>query len=193
MYCVLWDPQRSQPPSGLGTLPAFTRLAARPPLPIQRQDSNSSSELLRQLNYVRRTYISAVPHSHTRRLPHLLIQTATLSLQIGTSSIEPTNTHDTPRFIKPVRRYSPPHHTTSSSHQPNPLQHREQTHRPHLRRDMHVLSLPLPTPTPSFHTLTRPHWKTHLRLTISAIPLYFTVYMVFYLAQAFPTYMYSLS
>ena len=181
------NPRRSTTPRPRHTSSLHTP-SCKPPLPTQRQDSSSSSELLRQLNSISRTtYILTASRSHTRRLPCLLVRTVTLSLQINTSSVQPTNTHDAPRFIKPVRRYFPPHHTTSSSHQPNPLQHGEKTPPPPpAMRHAQVITVMFTTP-PSFHTLTRPHWTTHLQTyhfrysTLCYYILYYIYYIVFYL------------
>jgi hypothetical protein len=125
-------------------------------------------------------HILTTSRNHTRRLPCLLIRTVTLSLQIDTSSVQPTNTHDTPRFIKPARRYFPPHHTTSSSHQPNLLQHREKTPPPPpATRHAQVITatfIPPFTPSPD------PTEQLTYKPTTFTIPLCVTIYYtVFYL------------
>ena len=81
---------------------------------------------------------------------------------------QPPNSHDTPAFIKPIRkRYFPPHHR---SHQPNPLQPREQTHHPNSNETCtRCNSVPVPTPFP--HPVLTPKY-THLRPTAPTIPFY---------------------
>ena len=128
-------PRRSTTP-WLGTLPAFTHLATKRRSLPKGKTATHPVEFLRQLNSVSRTtYILTISHGHIWCLPHPLsrIKTVTSSFTDRHKvQNQPTNSHDTPAFIKPIRRYFPPHH---SSHQPNPLQHREQTHH---QQEMHT-------------------------------------------------------
>ena len=88
---------------------------------------------------------------------------------------QPPNSHDTPAFIKPIRRrYFPPHH---HSHQPNPLQHREQTHHPNSNGTCTCCnSIPVPTPLP-----TPPSDPESIHTYILPIPLFLSmvIYFVF--------------
>jgi len=90
-------------------------------------------------------------------------------------------------FIKPIRRHSPPHH---SSQQPNPLQHRELSH--HRTSDETCTRCnPIPVPTsPLFsHSHLNPKC-THLHPTTPTIPFYGTIFYVL-LNISSPIYMYS--
>ena len=77
---------------------------------------------------------------------------------------QPPNSHDTPAFIKPIRkRYFPPHH---HSHQPNPLQHRQQTHHPNSDKtctSCNSISVPTPllTPPPDPKVYTPTSYRSH--------------------------------
>ena len=77
---------------------------------------------------------------------------------------QPPNSHDTPAFIKPIRkRYFPPHHR---SHQPNPLQHRQQTHHPNSDKtctSCNSISVPTPllTPPPDPKVYTPTSYRSH--------------------------------
>ena len=141
-----------QPPTSLGTLPAFTRLATkRHSLPKEKKVTHPV-EFLHQLNSVSRTtYILTISHGRTQHLPRLLTQkkkTITLSFTDRHKvKNQLTNSHDTPAFIKPIRRNLPPHH---NSHQPNPPQHIEQTHHPTSEETCTLHnSIPVPTPLPT--------------------------------------------
>jgi len=167
----------------LGTLLAFTRLATKRCSLPKEKTATHPVEFLHQLNSVSRTtYILTISPGHTRRIPHLLSQKTITLFFTRRHKVQnqPPNSHNTPAFIKLIRRrYFPPHHRT---HQPNPLQHRERTHHPNSNGTCTCcksIPVPAPPPDPKVHTPTsyRSH-SSFLWLYILCSTMVLTIFYV---------------